>query len=117
MESNPKCTKCNSEHVYSDGPLWICPECAHEWSSAAPVSSEGEVGDQVIRDCHGNELKNGDAVTLIKDLKVKGASSVLKAGTKVRNIRLIDPIDGHDISCKIDEVGQINLKSQFVKKV
>ncbi len=110
-----KCPKCNSEHAYQDGALWVCPECAHEWSAAgdaaAPATQEAGV-----RDAHGNLLADGDNVIVIKDLKVKGSSSVVKGGTKVRNIRLQDATDGHNIACKIDGIGAMNLKSEFVKK-
>ncbi len=117
MQNATNCLKCQSENIYADGNLWICPECGHEWSiyeseaKAAPTEEEN-----VIRDAHGNILKDGDSVTVIKDLKIKGASSVVKVGTKVKNIRLIDAGDGHDIACKIDGIGAINLKSEFVKK-
>ena len=113
----PKCQKCGSENTYSDGNLWICPECSHEWNfhgSNATQPLENLV--RVVRDAHGNALQDGDSVTVIKDLKVKGSSSVVKVGTKVRNIRLTDAGDGHDISCKIDGIGAMNLKSEFVKK-
>lgn len=114
MDSDPKCPLCSSENTYSDGMLWICPECSHEWDPAASAAHEEAVS--VIRDAHGNELKDGDSVTVIKDLKVKGSSGVVKGGTKVKNIRLSDGGDGHDIACKIDGFGAINLKSEFVKK-
>lgn len=114
MES--KCPKCNSENVYADGNLWICPECGHEWSQFTADSVEQEQQDQGIRDAHGNVLADGDSVTVIKDLKIKGSSSVVKVGTKVKNIRLVDSSDGHNIACKIDGIGAINLKSEFVKK-
>jgi protein PhnA len=97
--------------------MWVCPTCAHEWSQHAvekPV--ETEVVDAAIRDAFGNVLQDGDSVTVIKELKIKGTSSVVKVGTKVRNIRLSDGGDGHDISCKIDGIGAMNLKSEFVKK-
>lgn len=117
MENESKCPKCSSEHIYEDGNLWICPECAHEWSKfTANASSEQEVSDGIIRDANGNALADGDAVIVIKDLKIKGSSSVVKGGTKVRNIRLTDAGDGHDIACKIDGIGSINLKSEFVRK-
>ncbi len=112
------CPKCNSENIYQDGNMWICPECSHEWSahqSAAPAV-EAEVDDGKIRDANGNVLSDGDSVVVIKDLKIKGSSSVVKGGTKVRNIRLTDAGDGHDIACKIDGIGSINLKSEFVRK-
>lgn len=115
MDDATKCPKCNSEHAYQDRDLWICPECAHEWSTAgdavAAVSQEAGV-----RDAHGNSLADGDSVIVMKDLKVKGSSSVVKGGTKVRNIRLQDATDGHNIACKIDGIGAMNLKSEFVKK-
>lgn len=114
MES--KCPKCNSENVYADGNLWICPECGHEWSQFKAENAEEEQQDQSIRDAHGNVLVDGDSVTVIKDLKIKGSSSVVKVGTKVKNIRLVDSADGHNIACKIDGIGAINLKSEFVKK-
>jgi len=107
-----KCPNCQSEHAYRDRDLWICPECAHEWSdAAAPVAQEAGV-----RDANGNALTDGDSVIVMKDLKVKGSSSVVKGGTKVRNIRLQDATDGHNIACKIDGIGAMNLKSEFVKK-
>lgn len=98
--------------------MWTCPECSHEWSADAATSTEASSAeDGRICDAHGNELKDGDSVCVIKDLKIKGSSSVVKVGTKVKNIRLIaDADDGHDIACKIDGVGQMNLKSEFVKK-
>jgi protein PhnA len=109
------CPKCNSEHAYEDGSLWVCPECAHEWSAASgsAVAAAPEAG---VRDINGNPLADGDAVIVIKDLKVKGSSSVVKGGTKVRNIRLTDGAYGHNIACKIDGIGAMNLKSEFVRK-
>ncbi len=115
MDDGMKCPECNSEHVYQDRDLWMCPECAHEWSSAAGATAE--ISDQPgVRDAHGNPLADGDSVIVIKDLKVKGSSSVVKGGTKVRNIRLTEASDGHNIACKIDGIGAMNLKSEFVKK-
>ena len=117
MENQSSCPKCHSENVYSDGNLWICPECSHEWSAlASNAKTEETVQDNNIRDANGNILADGDSVIVIKDLKIKGSSSVVKGGTKVRNIRLTDAGDGHDISCKIDGMGAINLKSEYVKK-
>lgn len=117
MDTLPPCPKCNSELTYPDGNLFICPECAHEWSSLATQEpAEPEPKERIYRDAHGNVLRDGDSVTVIKDLKVKGSSSVVKVGTKVRSIRLVDGDDGHDISCKIDGFGSMNLKSEFVKK-
>lgn len=112
------CSKCQSENIYEDGNLWICPECAYEWSAHAPTQEAAlESSDNSIRDSNGNVLQDGDAVIVIKDLKIKGSSSTVKSGTKVKNIRLTDAGDGHDIVCKIDGIGAINLKSQFVRKV
>jgi len=114
MENLPHCPQCNSEHTYQDGLLLVCPECAHEWSpEEASVQQEETAG--VIKDANGNVLQDGDTVTVIKDLKVKGSSTVVKVGTKVRNIRLVD--GDHDIDCKIDGIGAMKLKSQFVKKI
>jgi protein PhnA len=117
MDYAVNCPKCNSEHSYADGNLWICPECAHEWNSgeASDAAAEDEDG-LVIKDAHGNVLQDGDAVTVIKDLRLKGSSLVVKVGTKVRNIRLVDSSDGHNIDCKIDGIGAMSLKSEFVKK-
>ena len=108
MQELPNCPKCQSEYTYEDGSMIVCPECAYEWT---PVSEE----ETVIKDSNGNVLKDGDTVTVIKDLKVKGSSSVVKRGTKVKNIRLVE--GDHDIDCKIDGFGAMSLKSQFVKKV
>lgn len=117
MSSGTNCPKCNSENIYADGNLWICPECSHEWSQfAAKESTEAESQDHIIKDAHGNVLNDGDSVTVIKELRVKGSSSAVKVGTKVKNIRLTDGGDGHNISCKIDGFGAMNLKSEFVKK-
>ena len=109
----PTCPQCGLDNTYPDGDLLICPECAHEWSATA--SSDAPEGDKVIRDAVGNVLQDGDTVTVVKDLKVKGSSSVVKVGTKVKNIRLVD--GDHDIDCKIDGFGSMGLKSEFVKKV
>jgi protein PhnA len=113
MSDFPKCPKCNCEYTYDDGSQFVCPECAHEWpkDQAADEASEGV---KQIRDAVGNVLSDGDTVTVIKDLKVKGSSSVVKVGTKVKNIRLVD--GDHDIDCKIDGIGAMQLKSEFVKK-
>jgi protein PhnA len=108
----PNCPQCNSEYAYQDGTLLVCPECAPEWSQ----DSADDSGDQKsIRDSNGNVLADGDTVSVIKDLKVKGSSSVVKVGTKVKNIRLVD--GDHDIDCKITGIGAMKLKSEFVKKV
>ena len=111
MSSLPKCPKCGSEYTYEDESMYVCPECAHEWAQDAAGSSDP---GPVVRDAHGNELHDGDTVTVIKDLKVKGSSTVVKVGTKVRNIRLVE--GDHDIDCKIDGIGAMKLKSEFVKK-
>jgi len=111
MTTLPKCPTCSSEYTYEDGEMFVCPECAHEWPKAA--AEIAEVGG-VVRDAFGNLLVDGDSVTVIKDLKIKGSSSVVKVGTKVRNIRLIS--GDHDIDCKIDGIGAMQLKSEFVKK-
>src|SRR4051812_471261 len=119
MQKDSHCPKCKSENIYEDGNLWICPECSHEWSifaSATSAAPEQETEDHHIRDANGNILADGDSVTVIKELKIKGSTSVVKVGTKVRNIRLSDGGDGHDIACKIDGLGSINLKSEFVRK-
>lgn len=113
MNSLPPCPQCQSTYTYEDGALYVCPECAHEWSTAVPAAAAMESGP-VVRDAHGNLLQDGDSVTVIKDLKVKGASSSVKVGTKVRNIRLVE--GDHNIDCKIDGFGAMQLKSEFVKK-
>ena len=112
MSGLPQCPKCSSQYTYEDGDMLVCPECAHEWPKNAGESAEQK---RVIRDANGNELNDGDTVTVIKDLKIKGSSSVVKVGTKVKNIRLVD--GDHDIDCKIDGIGAMGLKSEFVKKV
>ena len=111
MSTLPPCPKCGSEYTYEDGALLVCPECANEWSADAAAAEEKEA---VVRDAVGNILEDGDTVTVIKDLKVKGSSSVVKVGTKVKNIRLVD--GDHDIDCKVPGIGSMGLKSQFVKK-
>lgn len=112
MSKLPNCPQCNSEFTYEDGSQYICPECAHEWSKdTGAVNVETA---RVWKDANGNVLQDGDSVTVIKDLKIKGSSSVVKVGTKVKNIRLID--GDHDIDCKIDGIGAMQLKSEFVKK-
>jgi protein PhnA len=115
MTALPACPKCRSALTYEDGSLLVCPECAHEWSAGA-VAAGGDGDVRVIRDANGNVLADGDTVTVIKDLKVKGSSSVVKVGTKVRNIRLVDGAGGHDIDCKIDGIGPMALKSEFVRR-
>lgn len=113
MSDFPPCPKCDSVYVYEDSGLLICPECAHEWSTTQSKDSVSDV--RIVRDANGAELKDGDDVTVIKDLKVKGSSSVVKVGTKVKNITLVE--GDHDIDCKIPGIGSMGLKSQFVKKV
>lgn len=112
-ETLPPCPECSSEYAYELGALLCCPECGHEWVPGA--SEEGAAS--AIRDAVGNILADGDTVSILKDLKIKGSSSVIKVGTKVRNIRLVDGVGDHDIDCKIDGVGQMQLKSSVVKKI
>jgi protein PhnA len=113
MSTLPPCSQCGSAYTYEDGNQYVCPECAHEWPQQS-ATTEAAPGARVVRDAVGNVLSDGDAVTVIKDLKVKGSSLVVKVGTKVKNIRLVD--GDHDIDCKIDGIGAIQLKSEFVKK-
>jgi protein PhnA len=113
MSTLPKCPECSSEYTYEDSEMFVCPECAHEWSKEAATEKLERKAE--VRDAVGNVLQDGDTVTVIKDLKVKGSSSVVKVGTKVKNIRLVD--GDHDIDCKIDGIGSMSLKSEFVKKV
>ena len=112
MNQLPNCPKCNSEYVYEDGLLLVCPECAFEWNPAEIVEEDNRI--RAI-DANGNQLADGDTVTLIKDLKVKGAPKDLKQGTRVKNIRIVE--GGHNIDCKIDGFGAMKLKSEFVKKI
>jgi len=112
MSDLPHCPKCESEYTYVDQTMYVCPECAHEWAQDA--GEENADNESVITDANGHVLSDGDTVTVIKDLKVKGTSSVVKVGTKVKNIRLVD--GDHDIDCKIDGIGAMKLKSGFVKK-
>lgn len=114
MSEIAPCPKCQSPYVYEDGGLLICPECAHEWSKTDNAAESPETV-KIVRDAHGVELKDGDTVTVIKDLKLKGSSDVVKVGTKVKNIRLVD--GDHNIDCKVPGIGQMGLKSEFVKKV
>lgn len=113
MNNLPPCPKCRSDFTYEDGNLYICPECAHEWSAQAVAESDEGVG-RTVRDAAGSVLQDGDTVTVIKDLKLKGSGGVVKMGTKVKNIRLVD--GDHDIDCKIDGFGAMSLKSEFVRK-
>ena len=111
MSDLPHCPQCSSEYTYDDGAMFVCPECGNEWSKDAADEDNDTIA---IKDANGNNLHDGDTITVIKDLKVKGSSSVVKVGTKVKNIRLVD--GDHDIDCKIDGIGAMKLKSQFVKK-
>ena len=112
MSALPACPKCSSEYTYEDGLMLVCPECAHEWSAQANAAT-GDIA-KVYRDSAGNVLQDGDSVTVIKDLKLKGGGGVVKMGTKVKNIRLVD--SDHDIDCKIDGFGSMSLKTEFVRK-
>lgn len=112
MNNLPPCPACGSEFTYEDNGIFICPECAHEWTKNE--SAEENTDALIIKDANGNLLQDGDSVTVIKDLKVKGSSSVVKVGTKVKNIRLVD--GDHNIDCKIEGIGAMKLKSEFVKK-
>lgn len=111
MSNLPDCPMCHSSYTYEDGGLLVCPECAHEWSREATAAESDEL---MVKDANGNRLVDGDSITVIKDLKVKGSSLVVKVGTKVKNIRLVD--GDHDIDCKIDGIGPMKLKSEFVRK-
>ncbi|MBL1143189.1 MAG: alkylphosphonate utilization protein [Proteobacteria bacterium] len=112
MSKLPDCSKCGSTYTYEDREMYVCPECAHEWSQ-----NESNIAEEIliIKDSYGNLLQDGDSISVIKDLKVKGSSSVVKVGTKVKNIRLAQ--GEHDIDCKIDGIGAMKLKSGFVKKI
>ena len=112
----PACPQCGLENTYPDGDNYVCPDCAHEWPQLATSDSdEAAGGDGVVRDANGNPLQDGDAVILVKDLKVKGSSTTLKKGTKIKSIRLVDGADGHNVDCKTD-LGSLLLKSEFLKK-
>jgi protein PhnA len=113
MNDLPNCPKCHSEYTYEDGILLVCPECAHEWTLESVEDTSEDT--KIVKDANGNVLNDGDSVSVIKDLKVKGSSSVLKIGTKVKSIRLVD--GDHNIDCKIDGFGEMKLKSEFVKKI
>lgn len=116
-ETLPPCPTCSSPYTYEMGELLVCPECAHEWSAQPGIVADTDDEPALIKDSVGNVLADGDTVTIAKDLKVKGASSSIKVGTKVRNIRLVNGADGHDIEAKVDGFGQMMLKSSVVKKV
>ena len=112
----PACPQCGQENTYPDGSNYICPDCAFEWPQQADAAEDkAPVGDGTVRDANGNPLQDGDAVILVKDLKVKGSSSVLKKGSKIKGIRLVDGADGHNVDCKT-ELGSMLLKSEFLKK-
>lgn len=111
MSTLPYCPQCHSKYTYRDGELLICPECSHEWAQNE-IAKPTEI--HVVKDAHGNTLHDGDTITIIKDLPIKGSSLVIKVGTKVKNIKLVE--GDHNIDCKIDGIGAMKLKSQFVKK-
>ncbi|MGW2522300.1 zinc ribbon domain-containing protein YjdM [Streptomyces sp. NPDC001617] len=113
IENPPPCPKCSCEYTYEMNALVVCPECGHEW---APAEGGDGAGERVVKDAVGNVLQDGDSVVVVKALKVKGSPSGIKAGTKVRNIRLVDGVDGHDIDCKVEGFGAMQLKSSVVKK-
>jgi protein PhnA len=115
MSDSLNCPKCQSSHAYEDRGLYCCPDCGHEWSGTASAEVADGAEERIVRDANGAVLQDGDTITVIKDLKVKGSSSVVKVGTKVKNIRLVD--GDHDIDCKIPGIGQMGLKSEFVRKV
>lgn len=115
MSGDPKCPKCAFEYPYEQGEKYVCPECSHEWPIYAQPQSARDESVPAVKDANGNLLKDGDSVTVIKDLKVKGSSVVVKVGTKVRNIRLVE--GDHNIDCKIDGIGAMKLKSEFVRKI
>ncbi|MBC9786192.1 alkylphosphonate utilization protein [Heliobacterium chlorum] len=112
MSALPNCPICNSQYTYEDGDLLICPECSHEWTAGSETE---QIQEKIVKDANGNVLQDGDSVSVIKDLKVKGSSSALKMGTKVKNIRLVE--GDHNIDCYIDGFGAMKLKSEFVKKI
>ena len=121
-DSLPPCPECSSEYTYEMGALLVCPECAHEWSASAETDAAAGTDTEtdaaaVIKDAVGNVLADGDTVTVVKDLKIKGSSTVIKVGTKVRGIRLVNGVGDHDIDCKVDGVGPMQLKSSVVKKI
>ena len=117
MTPDPKCSRCQSENIYNDGSLWVCPDCSFETTSLGDSPSlADEAQDTRVSDAFGNLLQEGDSVVVVKDLKVKGSSGSVKVGTKVKNIRLVDSSDGHNIACRIEGFGAMHLKSEFVKK-
>ncbi|MCB1113796.1 MAG: alkylphosphonate utilization protein [Chlamydiia bacterium] len=114
MTNLPKCSQCGSEYTYEDGALYICPECGNEW--AIETAEKRDDNPSVVKDAHGNVLSDGDSVTIIKDIKVKGSSSPLKVGVKVKGIRLVEEVNGHNIEAKVPGFGIMMLKSEIVKK-
>ena len=112
MENLPNCPKCGYEYTYEDGEMIVCPDCGYEWNPNE-IQEEEKL---IIKDANGNILQDGDSVTVIKDLKVKGSSSGIKVGTKIKGIRLVESDDGHNIDCKVPGIGSIKLKQEFVKK-
>lgn len=114
MSDLPKCIKCGSEFTYENGALYVCPECGHEW--AVHEEAKVEEAASVVKDAYGNVLQDGDSVTIIKDVKVKGSSTALKVGVKVKNIRLVEEVNGHNIEAKVPGFGTMLLKSEIVKK-
>lgn len=114
MTGLPKCAKCGCEYTYENGSLYVCPECGNEW--AVHDQKKSEIGQSVVKDAYGNTLQDGDTVTIIKDIKIKGSSSALKVGVKVKNIRLVDEVNGHNIEAKVPGFGLMMLKSEIVKK-
>ncbi|MFD4503031.1 zinc ribbon domain-containing protein YjdM [Streptomyces sp. NPDC058457] len=116
IENLPPCPKCSCEYTYEMNALAVCPECGHEWVVAEAGAEGGDTRERVVKDAVGNVLQDGDSVVVVKALKVKGSPSGIKAGTKVRNIRLVDGVDGHDIDCRVEGFGAMQLKSSVVKK-
>jgi protein PhnA len=114
MSELPPCPKCHSVYVYEDRASLVCPECGHEWIAGADKAAPDADSGLIVKDAHGTLLTDGDSVVVIKDLKVKGSSSVVKVGTKVKNIRLV--VGDHNIDCKISGIGEMKLKSEFVRK-
>ena len=114
MSNIPACPQCAQENTYQDGDNYVCADCGHEFPQVAAAAEED---NRIVRDSNGTVLQDGDSVVLIKDLKVKGSSTSIKVGTKVRNIRLVNGADGHDIDAKVDGFGSMMLKSSVVKKV
>lgn len=114
MDKLPNCPKCNSEYTYEDGNLFVCPECANEWTAESQKEAEEAA---LVRDVNGNILETGDSVTVIKDINVKSATSNLKMGTRIKNIRIVDGADNHNLEAKVEGFGVLLLKSQFVKKL